>query len=75
MLCHSLSRRFPFDGREVEYRENVIAGNFNRGGVSPTYLPVLDRVFSVDPEQRPTAAEFAAELRELNGSRKQEAIE
>ncbi len=66
MLCHSLSRRFPFDGREPQYRENVLAGNFNKGSVSPTYLPILERVFSVNPEDRPTAEEFANELRKLN---------
>ena len=71
MLCHSLHRRFPFDGRESEYRQNVLNGNFNDGGVNPRFVPILRRVFAVDPDERPTAAEFASELRKINGESKE----
>ena len=75
LLCHSLYMRYPFSGAESEYKSNVMKGDFDRGVISQTYIPLLERVFSLDPEARPTAAEFAEELRNITGSRRTEADE
>ena len=75
LLCHSLYMRYPFSGAESEYKSNVMKGEFDRGVISQTYIPLLERVFSLDPEVRPTAAEFAEELRNITGSRRTEADE
>ena len=75
LLCHSLYMRYPFSGAESEYKSNVMKGEFDRGVISQTYIPLLERVFSLDPEARPTAAEFAEELRNITGSRRTEADE
>ena len=62
LLYHSLTMRLPFDGGEQEYKENILAGNFNRGVVSQKYIPVLERVFSLDKLGRAETLEVAKGL-------------
>lgn len=66
MAYYVLTRgNYPFDGGETQYENNVCDGNYRAGALESKFTPLFDRVFSVDPEERPTAKEFADELRKL----------
>ena len=55
----------PFDGSEQTYAENVKNGKVRMDRIEnqkPQYVELFRRVFSADPEKRPTAGEFLAEV-------------
>ncbi len=65
MLYYALTKRYPFAGEGDNYKASVLEGQYNAGAVSSAYVPLFDKVFSKNAEERPSAADFAAELRKI----------
>ncbi len=55
----------PFEGAGEAYDENVIAGRYKAGKFPRNYEEVFERVFSVNPEERPSATELKEMLMKL----------
>ncbi len=71
LLYHALSGMLPFAGKGDEYKSNVLEGAYNTGAIRESYVPLFNKVFSKKPEDRPSAAGFADELRSMIGGAKE----
>ena len=60
------SERYPFDGEGAEYERNVLEGNYREGFIPSKFNPLMERVLSTNPGDRPSAEEFLREFKEIN---------
>ena len=59
------TEQLPFAGSNEEYVRNAKNGDFIRGRSDAEYDRVYEKVFSVNPEDRPTVAEFKEMIKQL----------
>lgn len=62
LLCNA----YPFgNGDPNTYGQAVCEGQYNRGIIPPGFAELFERVFSLDPDARPTASEMADEIEKM----------